>query len=854
MRGRRNRAVSPGALTLAYAGGVALGAVFRRGYPGGVANGVAVGLLCLFSASLPTLRSLFGRRRTPPLPSWYRPSLREAGASFWRPSPARQGRSRAGLLAGLAVLGLLRTWQALDSPPPGLAELVRDYPAASAAGRVLLRGTAVAGAEPLRDGWAVVVRPDGRAGVNGLVRLTVSAGWFPGPGKSAAVRAGTRLEAPVRLTRPEPANPGEEPFDGIAAEGRLAALAWAKQEQVSLVGWCRPSPAALLRQRLSAFLGSGTTPEAAGMLRALLLGDRSGLSATVEEDFARAGAAHLLVVSGLHLSVMAALLGGAAARCGLGRRSQAVVSAVAALGYATLTGWRPPVARAALMTLAGQGAGWLGRPHDGGRALGAAVLLMLALRPLLLFDAGFRLSVAATWGVVTLAPALAGASGAGDLIGRGWCVSLGAQLATAPVLLSYFGRVPLLAILASPVLVCCGAVLVEVECLGSAAGLAMPALGRPLSAGLGAGALMLRWLAQVAGRIPLAGLNLPGAADWVAALYYLVLAAGFSAWTKRGSVGFSGKSTAPARRYLPWLAGSILLAAAASGRSPTLRATFLSVGEADALHLRLPGGIIGPNLMVDAGRSPGRPRLYLRRAAVQGLAAVVVTHAHQDHAGGVAGLNASFSPPRIIGPGPEGYEAVTLSGVAIRITPSSGGGKNEASRRVLLRYGRFYLLTSGDAPLAEGDPVLKEVPLRGTPGGRNAYLVVKVPHHGARDAFSPGFIHRYRPNLAVVSVGPNGYGHPDPSLIAFLRREGIPVLRTDVSGAITLATDGRRVTLKTHRLPGRRELLEVAHDVGQLDVRVKGGVQPTGDDLGDVVDEEVDLSRGDDQVAQLRIE
>ncbi|MDI6869923.1 MAG: ComEC/Rec2 family competence protein [Bacillota bacterium] len=791
---------SPVELALPYLGGLALGAVLRKGYPADSGAGLAVaGSLALGSVLVTWApRRPGSRRRGGTERSWYMTQPgRHAGESFWRPSPVRRRFTRGALLLALWLAGAGRMWLSLGPPPPPLEELARQFPEVPGRREVVVCGTVVAAPEPGSRGWQVLLRPEGSAGRSGLIRLTV------GGSRSATdysrlfqVGPGARLTAPVKLYRPVPANPGELPFGGTCTYGRLVALGWVPVYRVQLEAGSRGAGAIAdgLRQRLVAFLGRGAHPPGRGILRALLLGDGSELPDDVAEDFARAGAMHLLVVSGLHLSVAAAFLGEAASRLGFGRRGRAALAAAGALGYASLTGWDPPVTRAALMAVVAQGAAWCGRQPDTGRALWLTVLAMLVHRPLLFFDAGFRLTVAATWGVAALGPLLVERLGATGAVARGWCTALGAQVTTLPLVLQYFGRAPLVATAASPVLVEAGAVVVEAGCAAGALGLALPPLAAPLSAGLGVAASVLWWMARLVGRIPWATVNLPGPPEWVAVLYYAALGAG---WRALRAGDLSWPFAASPARLLVAAAAGVVWAACAGGLSPWLQCTFLSVGEGDALHLRLPGGPLGPHLVVDTGSSPGRLLAYLRRSAVQSLETVVVTHAHRDHSGGLAGVRRSLPVGRVIAPGAGGGRAETAAGARVLVTPAVGrGDENENSRRVVVRYGRFCLLITGDAPLTADDPALAGLPPRGTPDGSRLFLVVKIPHHGARRAVAPEFLDAYQPDLAVVSVGPNGYGHPDPDLLALLGRKRIPVWRTDEKGAIRVESDGERVRLR----------------------------------------------------------
>ncbi|HHW13602.1 MAG TPA: ComEC family competence protein, partial [Firmicutes bacterium] len=383
----------PGRLLLGYTAGLALGAAVRGSYPGGAAEGwsVAAGLLLAAWGA-------FSRRLQPRLSGGTEEASRYGprrglpyGSSFWRRPDLLRGAGWWASLVCLVLAGAARMWAALGPEPPPLEELRRLFPPGLRRSQVFLRGRLIANPQPRRTGqWLVLVRPEGPPGRCGLVRLTVV-----GEALMGSLQAGMRLSVPVKLYRPEAVNPGEPAFAGVCPEGRLSALGWVAARDLRLeeVGE-RKKPALLgmgstvaaaAKERFESFLQRGNRTTGRGILKALLLGDRSALTEETAEDFARAGAMHLLVVSGLHLSIVAIFLGEAARRLRLGRRSSFALTATGVVFYASVTGWTPPVTRAALMALSDQGARLVGRPHDGRRALWLAVGLMLTHRPLLFF-------------------------------------------------------------------------------------------------------------------------------------------------------------------------------------------------------------------------------------------------------------------------------------------------------------------------------------------------------------------------------------------------------------------------------------------------------------------------------------
>ncbi|WP_422018968.1 ComEC/Rec2 family competence protein [Robiginitalea biformata] len=210
---------------------------------------------------------------------------------------------------------------------------------------------------------------------------------------------------------------------------------------------------ARLRHRLIESLGAaGFHPEVAGLIRALILGDRSGLDQDLYGAYQRAGAVHLLAVSGLHVGLVAALcswLLWPLRRLPGGRRPHFLLGLGMLWGYAALAGFGPSVVRASVMCSVVSYALLINRQADSLHFLALAALVMLGLiEPLWLFQAGFQMSFLAVWAILSLYPWLYRSwpvkRGAGRKIGQLLCVSGAAQLGVLPLSLYYFHQFPAL--------------------------------------------------------------------------------------------------------------------------------------------------------------------------------------------------------------------------------------------------------------------------------------------------------------------------------------------------------------------------------------------------------------------------
>jgi competence protein ComEC len=234
-----------------------------------------------------------------------------------------------------------------------------------------------------------------------------------------------------------------------------------------------------------------------------------------------------------------------------------------------------------------------------------------------------------------------------------------------------------------------------------------------------------------------------------------------------------------------------------------LRVVVLDVGQGDAILL---DPADGEPVLVDGGPPGGDLRGQLKDERVSGVAAAIVTHDESDHAGGIEELLGRFPVQRLLygSRHPDLIRDARSAGVAAM--PIAQGSEvdsgslrikalwpppallegptpddlNQAALVLLARWRHFAMLLAADAE-AESVPI--------DPG---RIEVLKVAHHGSDDPGLGPLLDRTRPRLAVISVGEhNPYGHPSGSTLATLAEHGVPTLRTDERGDVTIEV-GRR--------------------------------------------------------------
>jgi competence protein ComEC len=289
------------------------------------------------------------------------------------------------------------------------------------------------------------------------------------------------------------------------------------------------------------------------------------------------------------------------------------------------------------------------------------------------------------------------------------------------------------------------------------------------------------------------------------------------------------------RRFLPpptfLLFAVALLAALIWWRAPApalrMTVTVLDVGQGDSIVVQTPSGRV---LVVDTGRATPEDDMgrrvtlpFLRAQGINRVDALALTHPDGDHIGGAATLMERIAVGRLLVSAPlagspdfrrvmevakrRGVPVATLArgqaldfrdGVmAEALSPPPerliGGPHADNSESLVLRvrYGSTSLLLAGDAETETEVDMLRNCPdLRAD--------ALKLGHHGSKSSSSEPFLDAVRPRAAIVSAGMrNPFGHPNPDVLARLAARGVRVFRTDRSGAITLASDGRALRVTT---------------------------------------------------------
>ncbi len=671
---------------------------------------------------------------------------------------------------------------------------------------------------------------------------------FPAETASGSL-AGARLRVRCRVTIPGGSRNEGEPAerDTLADQGVEVVLAAHRIQDVQMLsaaaGW--EAWWARARQSAASAIEARLPPLEATVLEGILWGDRGNLPASLRQEFSDTGTVHVLTTAGLHLGIMAGFLAALLLLLPLSRPARMTIVLTGAWLYAALAGMHLPTLRAATMLTAGTLAQELGRGRTTSAVLAAAACAVALPHPLVVISPSFAMSFACVVGIALLNPTLAALGlregcGLPRFITEVLQTSLSVQIALWPLQALYFNAFTPYAVLANAIVVPMVGAIMAVGALFACAALILPILAAPLGNLEWWGLTLLISVVRHFATLPMAHIDLPPPSHCFLVSYWCGLAA--LAWfVQTGNLRKIG-----VKRIVQYAGASVMILAViycwpaiTSRLDRNLYVDAIDVGQADCILIRAPHRHA---LLIDGGgklerttggtvvAAPIGDRIaartvmpFLLRHWVTHLDAVVLTHPHGDHVGGIPVILSRERVDKV-------YDSAQLySGPAYRRTLDvirdrhitwmraqrgvefplgsttrvqmlapelpliTGTSSDINNNSVVLRitFGQVAILLTGDAQ-SEAEARLLSHGLADLRAD-----ILKVGHHGSAYSSTPQFLAAVHPKIAVISCGlHNIFGHPSPQTLATLKAAGARCFRTDLNGGVSVISDGASMQAK----------------------------------------------------------
>lgn len=570
-----------------------------------------------------------------------------------------------------------------------------------------------------------------------------------------------------------------------------------------------------------------TLPEPyATLLTSIVFGSRAASTpADIKETYKRAGVAHLLVASGMHLGILIGVCLFIVRSTRLPLWAGILITSAVNLFYALMTGFGPSILRAAIMAEIMLIGLLFEREKEVYTSLSIAAFAILLFNPKYLFGVGFQLSFAATWALVYVAPVI-------DERVKGFLprslaslfsVALSPVLATYPITLFHFSQASLIGVATNFILLPWIGMVVVLGFVSTVLG----AVFLPLAELINGANLILLWAADLIiqtlaslsfAQVYLAPPKLPLILGYYAGVIGMVEVIRTGKFPRVDRFKLTVLLLAVASLFF-W---NVALTEARGGLSITV----LDVGQGDSIFIECPSG---KKLLVDGGERKAGERVvipFLRRKGVRHIDCVILTHAHEDHVGGLPAVLEEVGVGSVLDSGyvygSRTYQrflslirknrikyCLAMSGQVLDLgarvkaqilhpdaffTSSQNENINNASIVIRLRYGEFSMLFTGDNE-SEGEQRILEM----FPPASLQSTILKVGHHGSRTSTSAPFLAAVRPEAAIISCGRrNKFKHPHRPTLGRLR--DIRTYRTDRDGAVVIKSDGKSYWIRTARV------------------------------------------------------
>ncbi len=696
------------------------------------------------------------------------------------------------------------------------------------------------------------------------------------------LRYGQNIELDARIRKPRNfENPGAFDYSSYLSRQQIFWTASAAAGDVRILpGHCgSPFQKAVMDLRQAALgriesLFHGD-PYQTGMMQAVLIGQSFQLQKVWTEEYRSTGTFHALVISGTHVAVLAAFFLFLLRLCFVPESIALVITVAASWLYALVAGWQAPCTRSAAgLTLFMIGS-YFYRERRPLNLLAAVALGFLLLDPAQLFDASFQLTFLAVGFLGAFASPLIRATSGPLAAGLRDLDDPGRDLHLAPRVAQFRIEMRLLAAtlrdlrfparLATAMVTIPARILFfvfEVTVISAVVqiGLALPMVvyfHRIGISGLSANVFVVPLMGLV---VPVGFVAIFTGWVWVARVAGILLAMSQRVVSWHAALEPNWRIPTPPVWLGVAISAALIVAALARTKwwrlatigavavflgllvvhpfAPEVHAgelemTAIDVGQGDSLLVVFPDG---KRMLMDGGGIPAFGRQYrsqldigedvvapyLWDRSIRTVDVIALSHAHEDHIGGLPALVSDFRPRELwAGATPESATWRTVreraAQVGSRITwlqaprhfafggaeievlapfpdyvPGDTPGNND-SLVLRIRYGARSFLLTGDAE--------KQIEYQMLDAKELAHVdVLKVAHHGSRTSSTEEFLNAVSPTFAVISDGfENSYGHPHRDVIARLGEHHAGILRTDQDGMITFLTDGRHLSVETFR-------------------------------------------------------
>lgn len=540
--------------------------------------------------------------------------------------------------------------------------------------------------------------------------------------------------------------------------------------------------------------------ETAALLKGILLGDKSDMSLEVKADFRDSGLSHVLAVSGLHLTIITAILSIFLRR--LSKRYRGIILLLFIWSFAFIVGLPISIIRAAFMLTMLTIADCLHYENDGLTAMSLIALLLVIHNPYVVYDTGFSLSFSALLGIFCISPFFQRENflRVPPMLKDSIVMSFSAQIGTMPILFLSFGRINFLGMVSNLLIVVLlpAIYFIVLFAFVSRIGFIFAIASRLLK--------VLMWWASVCAKIPFGNFVAPFEPLFIISVFGITVLCLFLNNFKNTKI--------PSIIFGCLLVLSFVGYRMGIAPPKDTQITFINVGQADCAMLRTTTG--ETYLMDVATENSAENEIvpYLQREGVMKIDGIFISHFDEDHCGGLETIAENFDIKVLFVPdtadvGLGQYKALVLAqkknisvvpmhtgdcvqtdSVAFTaLYPNEGKPDNHNASSLVIRADNndISAIFPGDL---EKDNVLNNCDVD----------ILKVSHHGSSNGSTAEFLAKCTPSVAVISLAENNsYGFPKQEVVDKITRYTNHIYRTDLNGTVEINCNQKNYSVRTLR-------------------------------------------------------
>jgi competence protein ComEC len=577
-----------------------------------------------------------------------------------------------------------------------------------------------------------------------------------------------------------------------------------------------------IRKKLDKIIHDLNQLQTAGLLRGLLLADRSEIDYETKSNFINSGVIHILAVSGLHVGYVLLIFIFIFGRFGIYTRS--ILTIIGLLTFMLITGIPPSVFRATLMAIILILAFLFNRSTNIVNSISIAAFIILVLNPNEIFNPGFQLSFAAVLSIGLLYPKFQNAI-SNLKLKRKWieyillfmAVSLSAQIGTIPFTLAYFSKLSLISLLTNLIVIPLVGVIIGISFITVMVGFISYSIAIYFAAANDLITNLMFHFVNFTGQLKISFLWIRNYSLYDSIVFYAVIIILFILLSKIQ------------KKYIKLIAiiSSIFLIIFLSRlddkkllEDNKLSLLMIDVGQGDSFLLRFPNG---KTALIDAGEAnpyfDNGERIIVPLLDYLNIDKIdygFVSHIDLDHYGGFVSLLYEGRIKKIYLPKPDSsdkslrfekyldnlnidknyYDRQNIQIGKTKISVLNdlrdnnykSFSSNDKSGVLKITYDKTSFLFVGDAEIPAENYYLNKY------GNFLDSDVLKVGHHGSKTGSSKEFLDVVSPKFSLISAGiKNKFGHPADRVLQNLQKVNSQILRTDSLGAVLLQSDGMEI-------------------------------------------------------------